>query len=448
MRFLRSTLCLMALLVGAGAFASSAGAQSTPTPRIAPAVKPTAQQVAPAASLTIASSVSERAKTHQFRPPHVNPAVVRLEPRQETKPAVISRRRVAMTTKPRLNVTKLGEELHAALKDEVRGYAFQVRKGGEPIYTLIWDTARSADQGGKGWTLDTRMHVASVSKLLTAMAAVKMLDERGLSFDTKIGGYLPSYWTVGTNSADITFRELLTHRAGFTDTHYDGDFLTFKKQIEVGVAANPGKNYTNGSFSLVRVLNATMTGAVPKNASVPPFLMGARDAVWDILTSNAFETYVANKVFAPSGVTGITSTASSTSALAYTTRTDTSGWDSGELQTQLGGAGFRVSVNDVLKVMHTFRRTGKIVSAAKAQEALDASLGIDVIDDTPAGKLYLKNGWWGGGGQTGELWHVEQAVAAFLPNDMEAVILVNSNIGSQGASLTQTFRNAVANNIQ
>ena len=452
MRSLRSTLCILALLVGAGAFASPAGAQSTAAPRVAPAAKPTAapQQVAPAtATLAMSSTVAERARTHSFRPPHINTSVVRQEPLQESKPALVSRRAVNRTPKPRLNVAKLGEELHAGLKDNVRGYAFQVRKGGEPIYTLIWDSARSADEGAKGWTLDTRMHVASVSKLLTAMAAVKMLDERGLSFDTKIGGYLPSYWTVGTNSADITFRELLTHRAGFTDTYYDGDFQTFKKQIEVGVAASPGKNYTNGSFSLVRVLNATMTGAVSKNASVPPQFLAMRDAVWDILTSNAFETYVANKVFTPSGVTGIASTGSSTSALAYVTRTDTSGWDSGELQTQLGGAGFRVSVNDVLKVMHTFRRTGKIVSAAKAQEALDAKLGLDVVEDTPAGKLYLKNGWWGGGGQNANgLWHVEQAVAAFLPDDMEAVILVNSNIGSQGASLTQTFRNAVANNIQ
>ena len=447
MRSVRSTLTITTLLLGAGAFAPPAGAQSTP--RVAPKPAAGLQQAAPAtAPLALSSAVIERAKTHNFRPGHINASVVRQESLQESKPAVVSKRAVKLTSKPRLNVTKLGEELHAALKDNVRGYAFQVRKRGEPLYTLIWDSARSADEGGKGWTLDTRMHVASVSKLLTAFAAVKMLDERGLTFDTKIGAYLPSYWTVGTNSADITFRELLTHTAGFTGTYYDGDYATFKKQIEVGVAENPSKVYTNGAFSLVRVLNATMTGAVPKNASVPPAAMGMRDALWDILTSNAFETYVANKVFAPSGVTGITSTASSASAFAYTSRTDKAGWDSGELQTQLGGAGFRASVNDVLKVMHTFRRTGKIVSAVKAQEALDAKLGVDVIDETPAGKMYLKNGWWGGGGQDGNLWHVEQAVAAFLPDDMEAVILVNSNIGWQQASLTQTFRNAVTNNIQ
>jgi hypothetical protein len=122
-------------------------------------------------------------------------------------------------------------------------------------------------------------------------------------------------------------------------------------------------------------------------------------------------------------------------------------WYSGELQTQLGGAGFRVSVNDMLDVMGAFRRKGTIVSPAKAQQALDASLGIDRIDETPAGKSYLKNGWWGGGGQDGQSWHVEQSVACFLPDDMEAVVLVNSNIGAAGASLTSTFRTAIINNI-
>lgn len=303
-------------------------------------------------------------------------------------------------------------------------------------------------QGGKGWTLDTRMHVASVSKLITAIAAVKMLDERWLSFDTKIGNYVPTYWTMGNNAKDITFRDLLTHKAGFTDAYYDGDYMTFKGQLAAGVAASPGKNYTNGSFSLVRVLNATMTGAVSRDLQLPAFVPASgRDAIWDNVTSSAFESYVQAKVFTPSGVSGITSTGSAASALAYSTKGDGSGWDSGELQTQLGGAGFRVSVNDMLNVMGAFRRKGTIVSPEKAQQALDAQLGIDVIDETPAGKSYLKNGWWGGGGQDGAAWHVEQAVACFLPDDMEVVVLVNSNIGAQGASLTTTFRNAVANNI-
>lgn len=429
-------------LLAMGCVAANAAAQSRPT--LAPAAGAGPQVVVPAA-------VAERAKTYDFKPANIASAAMREEVAQANGPSLIARKinTKPAQAKPKLNVTKMGQDMHAALKDNVRGYAFQVRKGGQPIYTLIWDWARAPGQGSSGWSLSTRMHVASVSKLITAIAAVKMLDERNLSFDTKIGPYLPTYWTVGPNSADITFRDLLTHRAGFTDTYYDGNYPTFKAQIQNGVVASPPGNYTNGAFSLVRVLNATMTNEVPRTYVFPlNVAQSQKDAVWDQLSSMAFERYVANKVFAPSGVSGVASTPTPGSAFAYSTRPDTAGWDSGELQTQLGGAGFRVSVNDMLDVMGTFRRKGTIVPAAKAQQAMDASLGIDSITDSPAGKMYLKNGWWGGGGKDGQSWHVEQAVAAFLPDDMEAVVLCNSNIGPQGASLTQTFRNAVLNNIE
>jgi CubicO group peptidase (beta-lactamase class C family) len=205
---------------------------------------------------------------------------------------------------------------------------------------------------------------------------------------------------VGKSSADITFRKLLTHRAGFTEANHGGDYKTFKGQIASGVVANPTEGeYTNGAFSIVRVLGSTMTNAVPKNALVG-FDGALRDSIWDIITTDAFASYVQKKVFTPSGVSGITTSGTKSSALAYTTKSDASGWDSGNLGTELGGAGFRVSVNDMLDVMSAFRRKGTIVSAAKAQAALDAGLGIDVIEPLPTGKMYSKNGWWGGGGQT------------------------------------------------
>jgi CubicO group peptidase (beta-lactamase class C family) len=449
MRFTRSTPLVLTFLLAIGAASAPAAAQPRPAAPPPSGGKPGAALAGP--TMTVAADKLERAKTYNFKPAHIASAADREEVAQLNGPAAIALRKIAVKpqqAKPKLNVTKMGEDMHAALKDNVRGYAFQVRKGGTPLYTLIWEWSRSPNQGSKGWTLDTRMHVASVSKLLTAIGVTRMLDERNLPFDTKIGPYLPSHWSVGPNAADITFKELLTHRAGFNEAHHGGDYATFKDQIADGVPANAGYVYSNGGFSINRVLGSVMTGVIAKNTSFPGLPPAQRDAIWDIVTQDGFQNYMNAKVFAPSGVSGITSTGSANSALAYSTKGDGNGWDSGDLDTQVGGAGFRVSVNDVLNVMGTFRRKGTIVPVAKAQASLDASLGIDRIDDTPAGKMYLKNGWWGGGGKDGGNWHVEQAVAAYLPDDMEAVVLVNSNIGPNGASLTQTFRNAVLNNIE
>jgi Beta-lactamase len=268
-----------------------------------------------------------------------------------------------------------------------------------------------------------------------------MLDARNLPLETKIGPYLPRCWRKGENSAAITFKELLTHTAGFDQYHYNGDFKTFKDQIRVGINKNcvwPECGYTNGVFSLIRVLNPIMTGVVPRNLNLRA---DVKDKIYDKWTANEFQKYVANKIFAPSGVYGVVSTASNGSAFAYSNIDDVQGWESGDLITQLGGAGFRVSINEILDVMGTFRRKGTIVSPAKAMQALNNSLGIDSIFDTSAGKMYLKNGWWG----TDE--GVEQAVVAFLPHNMEAAIFCNSNLGGIG-ELTEMFTNAVLNNIE
>lgn len=430
----RRTVAALVVLVSAGLFAPSpASGQLARAPRKADPIATTALKITP--------EVLQRASVHTFRP--ANLTGVRREPKVEAAPAIALAPR-PLKLAPRADVKKWTDAVHAALKDKVRGYAMGVRRNGQPIATLLWGQAQTPSAG---WALSTRMHVASVSKLITAIVAVKMLDERGLSFDTKIGAYLPEYWAPGGNSRDITFRDLLTHRAGFSDANYDGDFLTFKRQIEQGVAVNPSKNYTNGSFSLVRVLGATLTGAMPRSFKAPANL--SNDTVWDVAATDAFLEYAQQKVFTPAGVANVSPSPvpspSNIRAVAYTTKGDTNGWNSGALSTQLGGAGFRMSVNDVLDVMGTFRRKGTIVSKAKAQEALDASLGIDNITDSPLGKIYDKNGWWGGD-CSNDVCHVEQSVAFFLPGDMEAVVLVNSNIGVD-SSLRGTIRNAYLNSI-
>ncbi len=351
-------------------------------------------------------------------------------------------------TLPKLNIGKFGETVHAALKDKVRGYALGLRQNDQHVLTLIWDWARTPEQGGQGWNLDTRMHVASVSKLMTAIVATKMLHDSGRSFDTKIGAFLPDYWDQPTKSADVTFRQLLTHQAGFTI--YDGDFLSFKQQIEQGASPGTGAGYTNGSFSLVRVLTATLTNAVNPSwyfdVDLPLDVAALNDALWDLKTQEAFLNYAQSKVFTPAGVAGVGSKPGSVGAYGYSGKTDKQGWNSGDVAGQLGGAGFRLSVNDLLNVMGTFRRKGTIVPASKAKEAIEARLGLDQAIDTPAGKMYNKNGRWQTGSSASA--DTEQSVVYFMPDNIEVAVLVNSWIGSEQASLRGTITNAYLANLE
>jgi len=141
-------------------------------------------------------------------------------------------------------------------------------------------------------------------------------------------------------------------------------------------------------------------------------------------------------VFVPAGVSGPTLDHPGNDALAYSFPVQAAGWNSGDLSTVSGGAGWHMSADDLLKVMGAFRRKGTIMSTTKAQAMLDNGFGIDLVMPTPLGNLYNKSGLWqNAGGQ------VEQSLAYFLPRDMELVMLANSPVDSPA----QFFRDVVTN---
>jgi len=78
------------------------------------------------------------------------------------------------------------------------------------------------------------------------------------------------------------------------------------------------------------------------------------------------------------------------------------------------------------------------------QRMLERQFGIDVLTDTPLGRIYAKGGFWSeGAGVT-----VEQCNAFFLPKGMELVILANSTFCKQNTGFMGDVINAIRNNIK
>lgn len=140
-------------------------------------------------------------------------------------------------------------------------------------------------------------------------------------------------------------------------------------------------------------------------------------------------------MFAPAGVSGPKLDKPVSPARAYPFPSVGNGWNSGNLTSMAGGAAWHMSINEVLRVMHSFPRSGQIVPASKAQDALDARFGVDRIIDTSAGRLYDKNGRW-----TDGLQRTEQSVAVFMPDALDIVVFANSAIGIGAASLRNLVR--------
>ncbi|MEO6712718.1 MAG: serine hydrolase domain-containing protein [Mycobacteriales bacterium] len=338
----------------------------------------------------------------------------------------------------RLDAAGFAAALHAALKDSTAGYVMQLRRHGAPIHTRQWNWAQRPTEGNQAWNTDVRMHVGSVSKLITAIAMTRLLDSQGMSPDTRIAPFLPDYWAKGPNVGQITFRHLLTHTSGFDTGQSASDFVFMKDRVAAGTTGVGTYHYENMNFGLCRILLATINGDVSPSLSITWLLWipNFNDVLWDVVTINAYRSYVESQIFAAACVSGPTLTHPADHALAHDFPITLAGWNSGDLSSMSGGAGWHMSVNDLMAVMNDFRRVGNIVSVAKAQQMLDRSFGIDLVQVTPAGTLYNKNGLWrNGSGQT------EQALAYFLPQDMELVVLANSPVGSAA----DFFRDVVTN---
>ncbi len=433
-RFARTlaTLALGTSLVASSATAAPMAAKPASIPTAAPAAGP-AIVAGPYSAVKVPVPVA-RARAHQFRPSNT---LGDLEMDDGNGAPLVAKKQKVHVGTPKLDTALFSGTLHAALKENVRGYSMVVRKDGVLASHVIWEYAKSPTEGNKGWTIDTRMHVASVSKLLTAITIVDLLDEQGISVDAKIGPYLPDYWTVGNNVADITFRELMRHLSGFASDDSDGSFPAMKREVARNVPKQPEKShYANVNFSLLRVLGATVSGWVP-----PETLWDSEinDAMWDIATTQWLLSRTNSKVLAPSGVTAMSPIPAGDSAYAYESRTDNTGWNSGDVSTQLGGVGYRLSPNEVAKVLGTFRRGGKIVSETVAKSAIEGHLGINGSIDTPAGKAYYRKGKWG---------NAEQSVAYYMPGNIEVVLFVNSPIGTQDATMRGTVENAYLNSLK
>jgi CubicO group peptidase (beta-lactamase class C family) len=273
-----------------------------------------------------------------------------------------------------------------------------LNENGAPIVTLEWNWAKEPQDGGEGWTPDTRQHVASLSKQPTAIAMTRLLNEKGIYPDTTIIDYLPDYWVKGPNVDQITFARLMTHTSGlnYGATSGPSDFEFMKEQIAAGTTHLGEFWYQNMNFELCRILISTINGNILPSAVWSGLLSVVNDTLWDVATLSAYQAYVHANVFEPSGVTDPTLAHETDDALAYNFPVSGNGWNSGDLTTMAGGTGWHMTVDDVLNVMGTFRRAGTIMSAAQAQTMLENSFGIDWITQTQLGTFYAKVGGWGG----------------------------------------------------
>ena len=352
---------------------------------------------------------------------------------------------LAAPPQPYLDVNGFGEDLHNALRNSVQGYTMRMRRNGQNIYTLQWNWARRPADGGRGWNPDRRMNIASVSKFVTAVAMVDLLDRRNIDPKTSIAQWLPAYWSRGANVNNITFEMLMTHSSGFNNSGSTA-FATMRQMVASGVTANLPTSFTyeNTNFGLQRILIATLGGYVNRNMDMGN--VGLNDAMWDAATRAAYADYVSKNVFAPAGIANAGFDKTANTALAYSI-SGGAAWNSGDLSWRAGSGGWHLSVDEILDVAAAYLYSGKIVSTSRASSSIGKMYGFDGRWNTPAGLVYHKNGSWREQADCPVGQRQEQSLLLVMPGNMEMALLVNSPVGPSCTFLRGIVQQIYMDNI-
>jgi CubicO group peptidase (beta-lactamase class C family) len=193
-----------------------------------------------------------------------------------------------------VSLSRLARSIDTQLRGTAVGYVALVGQS----HVVASGLARTAADPPKlAMGPDVMVNVASVGKMFTTIAVLKSLARHHLSIDSRISPFLPPDWVQGPGIDTITFRELLTHRAGFrlnSGLVFTTDNAA-RDQVRHGIAQVDKQvpSYNNINFTIFRDLL--------------PFMEGVRDpgsAARAAAADRFFNSYVQRQVFDPVGVTG------------------------------------------------------------------------------------------------------------------------------------------------
>ena len=330
----------------------------------------------------------------------------------------------------------------ARLDGKVVGYACTV--GSASLGAFSHGQARTtANAPARMFLPSTKIPVASVSKVVTALAAIRVLAKHNISLDSGIGGHVPSDWQLDSHVAAITFRQLLSHRSGIKDYgNNDQSYATLKNFFTQSVdstkntkcqpasvvnPANPinpndkSPCYSNYNFGIFRVLLPMIDGFVDDPANRAAKLAAA---YIKIVEKNVFEPVGAQGVDAKPPATGPQANAY---AFSYKYPGTTSGYDWGDDSLGVGAAGWYLAIDDIAKVLYSLNKNdGRILTSAQLQDMQATPLGWDRKTDSKGYRWVEKNGGWGANGTT-----ISTSIALFGPGVFGALFM-NSDILGPG----------------
>jgi methyl acetate hydrolase len=146
-------------------------------------------------------------------------------------------------------VERIGPLLEGAVEQgELAGIVATVECAGEQLYAASAGHSE-LDGGGAAYEFGTPLRIASMTKAVTSVAAMQLVERGLLELDTPVSGWLPRLETPMVLEGDgtlraartaITARQLLTHTSGFAYPIWDDRLAAHLEEHPLPEASVPG----------------------------------------------------------------------------------------------------------------------------------------------------------------------------------------------------------------
>lgn len=346
---------------------------------------------------------------------------------------------------PVFNMDKFEENIRTMLRGQTTGYVYALNQNGQLKKSGDTGFARIQMDGGVQQSPSRRMNIASLTKTITAVAVLQLLERRGLSIDSTITPWLPADWTLGPNVDTLRFRDLLTHRTGFNSANSNFNntlsFSALRDSVETGVVNPTVSSYLNMNFALFRVI----IPALWKGLSGSP-------SIGEINATSAsffYRLYIQQEIFDKIGAMNVdcVNPPSQDPTLFYTANISSPGVDYGNWTMICGGGGFYLSAIDLANFMANIRYNNTILSESNRQ-IMDANYlgwreGNARMFGTK-GEYFNHGGAITMNGPTGGSSGNMLGLIVKYPNNVEAVLMTNSDIAN-GSTMRQILTTAYDN---
>lgn len=282
---------------------------------------------------------------------------------------------------PVFNLDRFESNLNDAFGPQTVGYQYAIARDGALArasgFGLTGLARTNADPPNTSQVATKEMNIASISKTITAMVLLRLLEQRNVSVDSPIAAWLPASWVLGAGigpvpGPQLSFRDLLTHRSGLNanqNTSYR--FADLQNYAAAGIVAGDKliTTYQNANFAMFRVAIPYLrygANGVNNIAALVPF------APFDEVIAGLYIETVRDLAFAPTGfVQGGCVASDPNPTMSYPFPSNgAAGIQPGDWITRCGSGGWYLSSVELLGVM-AFRRFSNLILSPAARQLMD-----------------------------------------------------------------------------